>query len=164
MFEIIANKTNSLDVDKLDYLERDAKHLGLQCMSFATDRVIKSARVINNKLCFNQKNYYDIEQVFQTRYKLFKECYSHRVCKAIDFMIVDALIAANQVYHFEETIRDPSRYVDMTDNVLCNIENSHNPNLRESQNILKRVRRRDLYRFIASKLITNKDVIRKHVI
>lgn len=34
MFEIVANKTNSLDVDKLDYLERDAKHLGLQCVSF----------------------------------------------------------------------------------------------------------------------------------
>lgn len=29
MYEIVANKTNSLDVDKLDYLERDAKHLGL---------------------------------------------------------------------------------------------------------------------------------------
>ena len=34
MYEIVANKTNSLDVDKLDYLERDAKHLGLQCVSF----------------------------------------------------------------------------------------------------------------------------------
>jgi HD superfamily phosphohydrolase len=29
MYEIIANKKNSLDVDKLDYLQRDAKHLGL---------------------------------------------------------------------------------------------------------------------------------------
>jgi hypothetical protein len=85
--------------------------------------------VINGRLCFNQKNYYDIEQVFQTRYKLFKECYSHRVCKAIDFMIVDALLAANQVYHFEETIRDPEQYVNMTDNIITNIENSRNPAL-----------------------------------
>ena len=125
--------------------------------------MIKSARVINGRLCFNQKNYYDIEQVFQTRYKLFKECYSHRVCKAIDYMIVDALIAANQVYHFEEKIRDPEAYVDLTDNVLTNIENSRNPELKDSQKILKRVRCRDLYRFVASKLITDKDVIRKYV-
>jgi deoxynucleoside triphosphate triphosphohydrolase SAMHD1 len=34
MYEIIANKRNSLDVDKLDYLQRDAKHLGLQSVSF----------------------------------------------------------------------------------------------------------------------------------
>ncbi len=34
MYEIIANKKNSLDVDKLDYLQRDAKHLGLQSVSF----------------------------------------------------------------------------------------------------------------------------------
>jgi len=34
MYEIIANKRNSLDVDKLDYLQRDAKHLGLSSVSF----------------------------------------------------------------------------------------------------------------------------------
>jgi hypothetical protein len=78
-------------------------------------------------------------------------------------MIVDALIAANQVYHFEEKIRDPEAYVDLTDNVLTNIENSRNPELKDSQKILKRVRCRDLYRFVASKLITDKDVIRKYV-
>ena len=44
-------------------------------------------------------------------------------------MIVDALLAANQVYHFEDTIRDPEAYVNMTDNVITNIENSRNPAL-----------------------------------
>jgi hypothetical protein len=79
-------------------------------------------------------------QVFQTRYKLFKECYSHRVCKAIDYMIVDALMEANPVYHFEEKIRNPEEYVNITDDVLGNIENSKNPALKGAQKILKRVR------------------------
>jgi hypothetical protein len=47
-------------------------------------------------------------------------------------MIVDALVAANQVYHFEEKIRDPEAYVDITDNVLSNIENSRNPALKDA--------------------------------
>lgn len=34
MFDIIANKGNSLDVDKIDYLQRDAKHLGLKSVGF----------------------------------------------------------------------------------------------------------------------------------
>lgn len=34
MYEIVANKKNSLDVDKLDYLSRDARHLGLKSVSY----------------------------------------------------------------------------------------------------------------------------------
>lgn len=118
MYEIIANKTNSLDVDKLDYLNRDSKHLGISTLSFDHDRIIKESRIIKNQLCFKEKIYYDIESVFKTRYNLFKECYSHRVCRAIDYMIVDALLLANPVYHFEEKIFNPAEYVDVTDNVL----------------------------------------------
>lgn len=75
-----------------------------------------------------------------TRYKLFKECYSHRVCKAIDYMIVDALTEANPVFHFEQTINDPSRYVDVTDNYLTHIEGSRDPALATSRALLKRIR------------------------
>lgn len=67
-----------------------------------------------------------------TRYKLFKECYTHRACKAIDYMIVDALLAANPVFHFENKIKDPAAYVNITDDVLTHIENSKNPALRDS--------------------------------
>ena len=87
--------------------------------------------------------------MFQTRYKLFKECYSHRVCKAIDYMIVDALLEANPVYHFETKVSDPAAYVNITDDVLTNIENSKKPELNGAQAILKRIRHRDLYRFLA---------------
>lgn len=85
---------------------------------------------MNNRICYNSKIYYDIEQVFISRYKLFKECYSHRVCKAIDYMIVDALMEANPVYKFQNKIMDPKAYVNITDDVLSNIENSKNTELK----------------------------------
>jgi hypothetical protein len=44
-------------------------------------------------------------------------------------MIVDALLLANSVYHFEDKVRDPAAYVYVTDDVLTNIENSKNPEL-----------------------------------
>jgi HD superfamily phosphohydrolase len=40
MYEIIANKKNSLDVDKLDYLYRDSKNLGLISEGFDIKRII----------------------------------------------------------------------------------------------------------------------------
>ncbi len=74
------------------------------------NRLILNSRVINNNLCYNEKIYIDLSKVFETRYKLFKECYSHRVCKAIDYMIVDALVEANSYFKFEEMIFDPAKY------------------------------------------------------
>jgi deoxynucleoside triphosphate triphosphohydrolase SAMHD1 len=78
-------------------------------------------------------------------------------------MIVDALLEANPVYHFEDKVRNPAAYVNVTDNVLSNIENSKKPELLSSQNILKRIRCRELYRFLGERLLNNKDLVKRHV-
>lgn len=148
MFEIVANKKNSLDVDKFDYLQRDAKNIGIKTVGFDYRRLITNSRVIGNHICYNQKIYHDLVQVFHTRYKLFKDVYTHRVCKAIDYMIVDALMEANPVFQFQNKIHDPDQYVHLTDNVLSLIENSKKPELAKSRDLLLRLRKRQLYRFL----------------
>ncbi|CDW75436.1 hd phosphohydrolase domain-containing protein [Stylonychia lemnae] len=158
MFDIVANKTNSLDVDKFDYLQRDSKHMGIKTVGFDYNRIIKNSRVINGQLCYNQKIYYELAQVFHTRYKLFKDTYTHRVCKAIDYMIVDALLLANNYFKFQEKIFDPFAYTNLTDSVLSHIEMSKKPELRDSQKILKNLRERNIYRYIDQKLLVEKDL------
>ena len=78
-------------------------------------------------------------------------------------MIVDALMEANPVYRFENKISNPAAYVNITDDVLTNIENSKKPELKSAQAILKRIRHRDLYRFLAQRLLTDKDLVKKYV-
>lgn len=53
MYDIIANKTNSLDVDKFDYLLRDSKHLGIKTVGFDYNRLIKMSRVVNSEVVYN---------------------------------------------------------------------------------------------------------------
>uniref|UniRef100_A0A8C9YEV6 HD/PDEase domain-containing protein n=1 Tax=Sander lucioperca TaxID=283035 RepID=A0A8C9YEV6_SANLU len=48
LFEIVANKTNGIDVDKFDYFARDCYHLGMQ-NNFDHLRFIQFARVIKVK-------------------------------------------------------------------------------------------------------------------
>lgn len=69
MYQIVANKKNSLDVDKLDYLRRDSEFLNIigGC-KFDHERIIKGCRIINNNLCYNQKLYNDLTQVYMSRY------------------------------------------------------------------------------------------------
>jgi hypothetical protein len=78
-------------------------------------------------------------------------------------MIVDALLEANPLYHFEDKVRNPAAYVNVTDNVLSNIENSKKPELLSAQKIMKRIRCRELYSFLGERLLNNKDLVKRHV-
>lgn len=95
MFDIVANKKNSVDVDKFDYIERDTYNLGLRS-SYDPKRLLVYSRVINNEICYHQKEVYNVYEMFHTRYTLFKQIYTHRVGKSIELMIVDAFMAASK--------------------------------------------------------------------
>lgn len=79
MFEIISNSRNGIDVDKFDYLKRDSWKTNMKYNSFNHDKVMRGARVIDNQLCYPEKDIYEIKKLFDSRYTLFKECYHHRV-------------------------------------------------------------------------------------
>jgi HD superfamily phosphohydrolase len=53
------------------------------------DRLIRHCRVIQNEICYNSKEVYNLYDLFHTRYSLHKQVYTHRVSKSIEFMIVD---------------------------------------------------------------------------
>lgn len=55
IFQIVANKKNSIDVDKFDYICRDSYHTGSKNISVDYDRIFNTARLINGNLCFNNK-------------------------------------------------------------------------------------------------------------
>lgn len=47
LYEIIANKRNSIDVDKFDYIMRDAKNIGLTNIFVDIPDLVKSMKVID---------------------------------------------------------------------------------------------------------------------
>ena len=118
LYDIVANKRNSIDVDKFDYLARDAYNTGVRSVYYDFDRLIKTSRVIDDQICYNIKNSFSLYSLLASRYKMFKQIYLHRVVQAIDFMVVDALELANPVFHFEKAITDPKKYMKLTDNLL----------------------------------------------
>jgi HD superfamily phosphohydrolase len=94
LFDIVANKRNSVDVDKFDYIQRDCYNVGIKS-SLDALRLIHFTRVLDNQICFNQKEVFNLYELFHTRYSLFKRVYTHKVSQAIEYMIVDALVAAD---------------------------------------------------------------------
>ena len=62
--------------DKLDYLIRDARHFGFHC-GFDFNRIIQNMKIIQNKLCFYDRVYSDVEKLFNTREEMHRSIYRH---------------------------------------------------------------------------------------
>nr|WCZ58536.1 dNTP triphosphohydrolase SAMHD1 [Andalucia godoyi] len=152
LYQIVANHKNSVDVDKFDYLARDCHNLGLKS-SYDFSRLMFSCRVINNEICFHSKEVYNIYEMFHTRYSLHKQIYSHRVVKAIEYMLCDVLIAADPFLKISDAVLDPEQFMGLTDCLIKQIETSHSQDLRPAQEIIRRMRKRDLYKFVDEVLV-----------
>ncbi|RHZ49338.1 hypothetical protein Glove_522g14 [Diversispora epigaea] len=152
IFDIVANKRNSIDVDKFDYLERDCYHLGMKS-KFEFSRLMKFSHVIEDQIAYQHKEYLNISEMFHTRFSLHARIYNHRVSKALDFMVADALCEANHVLKITDAINDGDEFLKLSDNTLNAIEYMQDPSLNKSQEIIKKIRHRKLYKFVDECLI-----------
>ncbi|KAG0343828.1 SAM domain and HD [Podila humilis] len=152
LFDIVSNKRNSLDVDKYDYLQRDCYNVGIKS-SIDCSRLMKMSRVIDDQICWHHKEVYNLYELYHTRFSLFKRVYTHRVGKAIEYMLTDALLAADKVLGISSAIYSAPDYLELTDDIIRQIERSKEPGLEESKAILRRIRTRNLYKFVDELLI-----------
>jgi len=106
-YQIIANKMCQIDVDKLDYIQRDCYHLGLN-ISETFSRIINSVRVITTPdgrdvLGWPKKIEFNIFNLFAARYRLHKQVYNHHAVKSHEFIIVEILKQIKKSTHQDST-------------------------------------------------------------
>lgn len=151
LYEIVANKRNGIDVDKFDYLQRDARFTtGAQRVSF--NYLMENSRVIGDQLCFHMNCNYEIYQLFHERFSMFKQVYCHPVGNAIEMMICDIFDAADPVLKIAEQCESIDTYALLNDSLLNRIEDTRDEDLRDAQRILGRLRDRNLYKLCGSTL------------
>jgi len=100
---------------------------------------------------------YNLYQLFHTRFSLHKTVYTHRVSKAVEYMICDAMHLADPILNISAAIDDPERYAMLTDGIIREIERSQCPELEEARLVLRRLRRRDLYKMAVDHLVQPED-------
>ena len=96
-------------------------------MNIDVFRLINSARVLNDQICYNIKDANQIYDLYASRFKLHKMVYNHKSAKAIEYMIVDALLVAEPVLKFVRHIDNPEKFLHLTDNIMSQILSSDNP-------------------------------------
>jgi HD superfamily phosphohydrolase len=172
LYQIVSNSLNGLDVDKYDYLARDIKLLGKD-MHFDYLRLISEIQIIDNIICYPKQLYYEIVNLFHTRYQLHKMIYNHKVVIAIQLMMTEIMKKLDNVLNIGILIRYESihQFCKLTDLYLLNIlefmvdppeyfQNIFYPYLKQcdldneisnAYELYQRIRERKLYKIVYSK-------------
>ncbi|KIJ58839.1 hypothetical protein HYDPIDRAFT_101908 [Hydnomerulius pinastri MD-312] len=164
LFEIVANQRNGLDVDKFDYIARDCHAVGDRG-NLSLSRLIYSARVLDGMICYDIKDANQIYEVFYTRFSLHKRIYNHKTTKAIEYMIIDALLEAEPYMKIADLVDKPKSYLFLTDNLLNKIEESTEKELETAREIVERIHTRDLYKCVDYKVFSHddKDMVKRNI-
>eukprot|EP00048_Salpingoeca_helianthica_P022957 m.21299 g.21299 ORF g.21299 m.21299 type:complete len:538 (+) comp8052_c0_seq2:69-1682(+) len=163
LFDIVANKRNGIDVDKLDYFMRDSTAaFGRPPIGCDVQRLIQCSKVLvvdgQAQVCFEEKMALGLTEIFRLRAWLHKYVYQHHTVKVIDDMICDILHLADPHFRvtgsegvmrtLSESVDDMVAFSKLGDWVLNAIEASAEPGLQPAQERLARLRRRDLYQAV----------------
>jgi len=163
LYEIIANHTSGVDVDKMDYLHRDGKTMGLP-VTFDAERYFNNASVAwdskGRSFISWRKGEEDVVLLFNDRSRLHRKAYQHKTVKIIERMTLDMLLAADPVLDIvkkddggwvkmSQACRNPGEFEVLSDDfVEKSIQYSRGPSLATARDILERIHTRDLYSIV----------------
>jgi HD superfamily phosphohydrolase len=169
MMDIVCNSRNSIDVDKFDYLIRDAYFCG-SAVRPSPHRLMDNCRVIGGVLCYRKKVLHAIYQLFNVRANNFREIYGHRVSKAIEFMIMDALKLVDAKLGISASAADPAKFIRLDDSILSVVRfratdpaNADDPDFRAALDLIERIERRDVYKAVFESLFRNERATRQRI-
>ncbi len=159
LWDIVANKRNSVDVDKFEYIMRDAYNTGVKG-SVDISRLMSFMKVIDDKICFKASEVYNVYELFHTRASLHQKVYTHKKAKGVEYMVVDALAEADVVWNNEisNAIWDVKEFVKLDDTILKRIEWSKEPALQRGRDLVRRIRNRDLYCYVNEYSVPEEDI------
>jgi HD superfamily phosphohydrolase len=89
--------SSQLDMDRLDYLNRDSFYTGVSEGIIGSDRLIEMLDVREGNLVLEEKGIYSIEKFIVARRLMYWQVYLHKTVVAAEFMLIHALRRAKQV-------------------------------------------------------------------
>lgn len=89
--------SSQLDMDRLDYLNRDSFYSGVSEGIIGTDRLIEMLNVHDGNLVLEEKGIYSIEKFIVARRLMYWQVYLHKTVVAAEHMLIHALRRAKEL-------------------------------------------------------------------
>ncbi len=79
--------SSQLDVDRMDYLNRDSFYTGVTEGKIGYERIIKMMRIVQGHLVVEKKGLHSIEKFLLSRYFMYRQVYLHKTAVAAEQML-----------------------------------------------------------------------------
>lgn len=94
--------SGQLDLDRMDYLNRDSFYTGVMEGKIGYDRIIKMLRVIDDQLVVEEKGLASIENFLVARKIMYWQVYLHKTVLAAEIMLIAAIKRTKELYLAKE--------------------------------------------------------------
>ena len=91
--------SSQLDMDRLDYLKRDAFFTGVNEANIGSSRIIDMLDMVDDQLVVDKKGIYSIENYLVSRRLMYWQVYLHKTSVAAEHVMINALLRAKQLAH-----------------------------------------------------------------
>lgn len=121
LLDVVHNRSSGLDVDKLDYLARDALAVFGATQACDVARILRAAVLVPNGeesplLAFDESVGHSISHVFDLRARLHRQVYQHRHVLAVEGLVKD--LARDHRDRLLAAARDPRAFARLVDATL----------------------------------------------
>ncbi|MBI1836691.1 MAG: HD domain-containing protein [Flavobacteriia bacterium] len=96
--------SSQLDMDRLDYLNRDSFYTGVSEGVVGSERIIEMLNVHDGNLVVEEKGIYSVEKFIVARRLMYWQVYLHKTVVAADSMLIRILRRAKELSHRGESL------------------------------------------------------------
>ena len=89
--------SSQLDVDRLDYLNRDSFFTGVSEGVISSDRIIKMLDIADGNLVIEEKGIYSVEKFITARRLMYWQVYLHKTVLAAEHMLINIIERAREL-------------------------------------------------------------------
>jgi uncharacterized protein len=90
--------SSQLDIDRLDYLQRDSMFTGVSEGTIGADRIIKMLDIVNDNIVVEEKGIYSIENFLSARRLMYWQVYLHKATVSAEKMMIMLISRAKYLY------------------------------------------------------------------
>jgi HD superfamily phosphohydrolase len=89
--------SSQLDMDRMDYLNRDSFYSGVQEGIIGAERIINMLNIVDNKLVVESKGIYSVEKFLIARRLMYWQVYFHKTVVSAEQMLIKILQRAKEL-------------------------------------------------------------------
>lgn len=110
--------SSQLDMDRMDYLNRDSFYTGVTEGQIGSDRIIEMLNVHNGNLVLEEKAIYSVEKFLVARRFMYWQVYLHKTVVSAEFMLIHILRRAKElIARGENLFASPALSFFLTNNI-----------------------------------------------